>query len=239
MNNMNETYDFIIIGGGIAGLYCAMNLSNTHKVLLLEANDRLGGRIHTHQNPQYEIGAGRLHASHRHLLSLLKRFHLNTYPLARRMDHINQTDGYVPHVDRYTEEMIGRVTKTLNEELRHKTFEEHALSILGKEDTARLREVRGYCGDFQMNAYDAVMMFRREKKGKFMVVKEGLSELIRRMANTTKAKVQLHHTVKHISYDGVYHVDRYKANKLIVALPAQAIQSIPFFHEPLFRTRVP
>ncbi len=236
MNNMNDKYDFIIIGGGVSGLYCAMKLSTSHKVLLLEANDRLGGRIHTHKNPQYEIGAGRLHTSHTHLLSLIQRFHLNTYPLARRIDHINETDGYVPHVDRYVQAMIQRVTAILTEEMRHLTFEEHCLSILGREDTTRLREARGYCGDFQMNAYDAVVMFRREKKGGFMVIGEGFSELIQRMRQETKAKIHLNHTVKHISYDGIYHVDQYRANKIIVALPAQAIQNIPFFHEPLFKT---
>ena len=236
MNNMSEMYDFIIVGGGIAGLYCAMELSQTRRVLLLEASDRLGGRIHTHQNPQYEIGAGRLHASHTHLLSLLKRFHLNTYPLSRRIDHVNKADGYVPHVDRYTEEMIRKVTKTLPDETRQVTFEEWCISTLGKEDTQHLREVRGYCGEFQMNAHDAIRMFRKEKKGGFFVVQEGLGELIKRMKQHTKATFVLHHAVKKVSFDGIYHVDQFKAKKLIMALPAQALQNIPFFHQPLFQS---
>lgn len=158
MNKMQVMYDFIVIGGGVSGLYCAMELSKTFKVLLLEKSDRLGGRIHTHQNPQYEIGAGRLHSSHKHLLSLLKRFHLNTIPLSKRIDHINSTDGYVPHVDLYIEDMIRKTTKSLTEEMRQYTFHEHCLSIIGKEDTERLQEARGYAGDFQMNAYDAISM---------------------------------------------------------------------------------
>lgn len=237
MNKMHVMYDFIVIGGGVSGLYCAMELSKTFKVLLLEKSDRLGGRIHTHQNPQYEIGAGRLHSSHKHLLSLLKRFHLNTIPLSKRIDHINSTDGYVPHVDLYIEEMIRKTTKSLTEEMRQYTFREHCLSIIGKEDTERLQEARGYGGDFQMNAYDAISMFRREKKGGFLVVREGFGEMIRLMSEESRATINFNHTVKNISYDAcTYQVDEYNTKKVIVALPAQALQTIPFFHVPIFKT---
>ena len=236
MNNM-ETYDLIVVGGGIAGLYCAMELSKTKKVLLLEAGDRLGGRIHTHEHPHYEIGAGRLHARDTHLLALLHRFHLPILPLPTRIDHINATDGYVPHVDLYIKHMIRKTTRTLNEDLRQLSFEDHCLAILGKEDTKRLQEARGYAGDFQMNAYDTIRMLRREERGGFYVVREGLGQLIEQMRQATKATVQLNHTVKEIRFhDTLYEVDGYKAKQLIVALPAKAIQAIPFFHQPLFHS---
>ncbi len=35
-------YDIAIIGGGISGLYCALKLSFSHKVILFEKNDYLG-----------------------------------------------------------------------------------------------------------------------------------------------------------------------------------------------------
>jgi phytoene dehydrogenase-like protein len=44
-------YDIIIVGGGISGLYMARKcLSDGLSVLLLEKEDRLGGRIHTKYN---------------------------------------------------------------------------------------------------------------------------------------------------------------------------------------------
>ena len=43
-------YDIIVIGGGIAGLYTTYKIhkkSPQTKVLLIEKENRLGGRIHT------------------------------------------------------------------------------------------------------------------------------------------------------------------------------------------------
>ena len=40
-------YDLIIVGGGIAGLYTAYRLQNNFRILLIEKNGYIGGRIHT------------------------------------------------------------------------------------------------------------------------------------------------------------------------------------------------
>ena len=41
-------YDLVIVGGGISGLFLAYKLSETNlKILLLEKEKNLGGRIHT------------------------------------------------------------------------------------------------------------------------------------------------------------------------------------------------
>ena len=39
-------YDYVIVGGGISGLYMYMNLlQKTYNICLLEKNDYFGGRI--------------------------------------------------------------------------------------------------------------------------------------------------------------------------------------------------
>lgn len=69
-----STYDYIIIGGGIAGLYARYLLSN-YKVLLLEKEKYLGGRgieINFH-NEQIKLGAGIAAPHNKHLLKLLNK----------------------------------------------------------------------------------------------------------------------------------------------------------------------
>ncbi|MHA1270173.1 MAG: FAD-dependent oxidoreductase [Candidatus Helarchaeota archaeon] len=56
--NQVETYDVVIVGGGLSGLSAAFHLNN-YSVLLLEKEDRLGGRINTIfvNNTPIDLGA--------------------------------------------------------------------------------------------------------------------------------------------------------------------------------------
>lgn len=49
--NVNTTYDVIVVGGGVAGLSACAQLAQSgfKNILLLEASNRLGGRINTIQ----------------------------------------------------------------------------------------------------------------------------------------------------------------------------------------------
>ena len=48
-------YDYIIIGGGISGLYLTYKLMNSGKdILLLESSGRLGGRISTNDKKNFQ-----------------------------------------------------------------------------------------------------------------------------------------------------------------------------------------
>ncbi|HXO37722.1 MAG TPA: NAD(P)/FAD-dependent oxidoreductase [Candidatus Acidoferrum sp.] len=65
--------DAIIIGGGIAGLTAARHLTEAGlRVTLLEARDRLGGRIYTQHTPQFpvELGAEFVHGRPQEILAL-------------------------------------------------------------------------------------------------------------------------------------------------------------------------
>jgi monoamine oxidase len=65
--------DALIIGGGIAGLTAARCLTEAGlSVTLLEARDRLGGRIYTHHTPQFpvELGAEFVHGKSQEILAL-------------------------------------------------------------------------------------------------------------------------------------------------------------------------
>lgn len=77
-------YDTVIVGGGIAGLTVAHELSRRGiQTVVLERYPAFGGRIATHRDNglQYEIGAGRLFVHHARVAELVKRYKLHTFSI--------------------------------------------------------------------------------------------------------------------------------------------------------------
>jgi monoamine oxidase len=74
-------YDTIIIGGGIAGLYTAYQLSKMgmENILVLEKNNILGGRVYTYHDKHMTVdaGAGRFHLEHTLLIQLIRELGLS------------------------------------------------------------------------------------------------------------------------------------------------------------------
>lgn len=83
-----EHIPLVIVGAGLAGLTVAEGLVSAGHyraadIVVLERYPAIGGRVVTNREPyQYEIGAGRIHASHRRVHALIRRFRLHTYPIA-------------------------------------------------------------------------------------------------------------------------------------------------------------
>jgi len=94
MNDNN--WDTAVIGGGIAGLSCARALAQAgQRVVLVEAQQRLGGRILTEHSDgvPIELGAEFIHGKPTPLLQLLREAGLETYE--RTGEFIHAEDGVV------------------------------------------------------------------------------------------------------------------------------------------------
>jgi len=81
--------DVLVVGAGIAGLAAAQRLAAAGQhVLLLEARDRIGGRIHTAHDPDLEtpveLGAEFVHGHPAELMDVIRRLDLRVMPARER-----------------------------------------------------------------------------------------------------------------------------------------------------------
>ncbi len=82
---MTERLDseVVVVGAGYAGLAAALALHDTGRdVVVMEARDRVGGRVHTEQRDGVDLDLGGMWvgATHDRFRELLERFALTTYP---------------------------------------------------------------------------------------------------------------------------------------------------------------
>ena len=77
-------FDAIIVGAGYAGLAAARKLKNAgKKLLLLEARDRVGGRIHTHRIDEKnyaDLGGQWIGANQHRMYALARAYQVEIFP---------------------------------------------------------------------------------------------------------------------------------------------------------------
>jgi monoamine oxidase len=88
---METDADILIIGAGAAGLAAARELSITgHNVMILEARERIGGRINTHFDVYpIELGAEFVHGKPRETLQIVERANLKLQSIPNRHWHLH------------------------------------------------------------------------------------------------------------------------------------------------------
>jgi len=213
-------YDYIIIGGGISGLYCALHLDNC---LLLETDNNLGGRLFTNKKPHYEIGAGRYSSNDTILISLINYFKMTHIPIGSKIDYIHKTEHsplYIENADKLFNDKIKTLHKSkIPLDLYNITMEEYCIQKFGKKITDDLINMFGYVAEFKhLNAYDSITQLTNYTNDKYFIVKEGFSELVHRMSKHIDYK--LNHKVLNVEkLDDYYKVDQYFTKKIIFAIP--------------------
>jgi len=258
-------YDFIIIGGGISGFYCALELLKKNKnVCICEKYKDIGGRISTFHKEKYmwEGGAGRISTKHTMILDLLKHY---KQPIVSIDSKIHYIDNCIePNIFEDLITIYFTPFKTLHKDiLATHTLRELCIKTYGKDttDTFLLRfpyraEVDVLRADLALDIFINGEMSSHEK---YLVATNGLSALIESMKNDfiTKGGILFtEYKCIHIDDFTDYITTEFlikktnkiflKSKKIICAMESEALKKINFFNsfktldylkmEPLLRT---
>lgn len=243
---------YLIIGGGIAGLYCAYTLIKLGiiDIKIIEKEKRLGGRIETlYINDFYiELGAGTVAEKHKRFLKLIKELGLeNELFLGGKRDrlHIESKNG-IKNVKSLKKNGFYDIIENLLNELDNKEFYELAKNYslyrlierkYNIEIAEKMKNEFGYTEDFiKQNAIDGLNMFKISfnKDMKYYKLKNGLGSVINKLSDFIKERgveIKLdteciNVTKKLNNYICLTNQEYINAENIIFAIPSENLSKI-------------
>ena len=238
------TFDIVIVGAGIAGLYCGIQLAKKGKsVCILEKYNYIGGRVVTYHKGElsWENGAGRISDSHTMVHSLLSQYGLKTFPLSDKQLFI-ESDG-TAHVNRFEnvfEAILKEISDLPYQLLATHTLEQLLKRVYGEAKAMRLLTGFAYRAEVSVLRADlAIKAFSKDGemgsyKG-YSVVIGGLSKLIDAMVKEfkknggiLKTECEMIGLSQGASQALIKCRDTvFNANKVILALHSSALKACP------------
>lgn len=195
-------YDIIIIGGGIAGLYCAYRVLKIHpetKILILEAESHLGGRagsIPFHGvNILSGAGVGRKEKDKR-LIALLRDLGLSPPEFPVKPNY-STTVNPVCKLKKDIMELRRQYNPKIHGSM---TFKEFATSILGPEEYTNFVICSGYSDYENEDAYGTLYHYGFDDNyAEWTAIGVSWNELIKKMIDKIgKRNILLSHKVSKI-----------------------------------------
>ncbi len=134
-----QQFDVIVIGAGASGLTAARELAASGvSVAILEARDRIGGRIHTIADPRFpipvELGAEFIHGEQAETWQILRKIHAPAYEADGSQWRLQR--GKLVRSDDFFEQ-VGKVLDHLKTLRRDMSFEEFLRRCGPKNQAAR------------------------------------------------------------------------------------------------------
>ena len=205
-----KKYDIIIVGGGISGIYSMYKLSKKYphlKVLLLESENRYGGRIYTFKtridNIDYhmDLGAGRLGFFQPLIVNLIKELNLEKDIISitneksyievcengKIKDKSNLRKLIMKKVYKFlTSDKVKKITKSV---LQKMYFDEFLLKFYKPNIIKKIENIFEYTSDlYNFNMYNLISYFKNDysNNAKYFTLKTGLNSIIDEMLKRIK-----------------------------------------------------
>jgi len=239
----------MILGCGLAGLYTAHQLLKRNpdrKLIMLEKEKILGGRVHTYKDKQMtvEAGAGRFSKNHTLLIELLEEFHLDKkiIPIPSSFEVAEPSPYNLKFI-------LGKIIAFSKIDPLHNlvnlSFINYARLIVSKEEVQYIEDSFGYYTELVvMNARDAIELLL-QLNGDFCILKDGLSQLIDRLEDRLHVcpNVEIRHeevvSIQHQNnhYQIRTNKNTYTTPYCICTLPSNVVKKLAFFRPlaPLLR----
>ncbi len=132
-------YDYIILGGGIAGLYANYLLSNKkYNGILLEKNESFGGRAYEmdFHGTFIKLGAGIMADHNKHLIKLLKKLHIQINSF---QSQTNSPLGYEFNMEKAIKD-IKKIYKKYHNYVKSLTMKQFLIKYFGNKFTKQFIE---------------------------------------------------------------------------------------------------
>ena len=231
----------MILGGGISGLYTAHQLLKRNpdcKLIIIEKEKKLGGRIHTYKDKQMtvEAGAGRFSNNHKLLHELLVELHLDKKitPIPSSFEVIEPSPYNLKLIIR---KIITFSKIDLLHDLVNFSFVNYARLVVSKEEVQYIKDSFGFYTELVvMNARDTIELLI-QLDDDFFILNDGLSQIIDKLVDHIDVcpNVEIVHEEvvsiqnKHNQYQIRTNKNTYTTPYCICTLPSNIVKKLAFF----------